>query len=450
VFFGRQEVRKGFLLFLDALDALVGQVRGGDLDVTVLGRPTTIDGVPSGDLLAERARRWPWPVRVLDDLDQPEALAYLTGGDRVAVLPSLADNLPLAVLEVVALGVPFLTCPTGGIPELIDPRDPRAGRRRAGARGARRGDGPRAGRPAAARAVRRPGRGEPARARGLARGGRAGPRARAGGGRRRRRRTRCSSPTGTSPSADAEADLTAAARRAGAAAVAPAVATADGDAVLVPLAGPPAGRRDRRRVHRGERARAPRPAPAGAAPDVPALLAGLALAGHTVLAHPEPLVAERPDAAAARPALATATDLETAPAGAGTPAAAALPPTAPRRRPRSPTCPRSPTTCASASATCRAALGRADTRVVSRTASCRRPGATRPACARRSARHARRSTSTSSASRPSATAAPSGSRCASPRSSPGSAPAPDPPARGRVSSCACHAPTGRHGCRIRV
>jgi hypothetical protein len=38
-------------------------------------------------------------------------------------MPSLADNLPLTVLEALGLGIPFLTARTGGIPEMIDARD---------------------------------------------------------------------------------------------------------------------------------------------------------------------------------------------------------------------------------------------------------------------------------------------------------------------------------------
>lgn len=123
VFFGRQETRKGFELFLEALDRLVGEVRGADLGVTFLGRSWVNGGRPSADALAEHRARWPWPVQVLDGLDQPEALAYLCGEGRVAVMPSLVDNLPLAVLEALSLGVPFITCATGGIGELIDERD---------------------------------------------------------------------------------------------------------------------------------------------------------------------------------------------------------------------------------------------------------------------------------------------------------------------------------------
>ena len=123
VFFGRLEVRKGMVLFMDALDRLVGRVPGRDLSVTFLGRPDIIDGRPADELLAERRRRWPWRVQALTDLDQPEALAYLQGADRLAVMPSLADNLPLTVLEALGLRIPFVTTSTGGIPEMIHPDD---------------------------------------------------------------------------------------------------------------------------------------------------------------------------------------------------------------------------------------------------------------------------------------------------------------------------------------
>jgi glycosyltransferase involved in cell wall biosynthesis len=123
VFFGRQETRKGLQVFLGALDRLAAQGGHDDLAVTVLGRGTRVDGEPSEELIARRAAAWPWTPRVVTDLDQREALAYLRERDCLAVMPSLVDNLPLAVLEALALGVPFLTTRVGGTAELIDPRD---------------------------------------------------------------------------------------------------------------------------------------------------------------------------------------------------------------------------------------------------------------------------------------------------------------------------------------
>lgn len=123
VFFGRLETRKGLPLFLDALDSLVGRIRGSDLRVTFLGRPALIDGRPADRLVDERRRGWPWPVEIVTGLDQPEALAYLTTPGRLIVVPSTGDNLPLTVLEAIALGVPLVTTTTGGIPEIVDARD---------------------------------------------------------------------------------------------------------------------------------------------------------------------------------------------------------------------------------------------------------------------------------------------------------------------------------------
>jgi len=123
VFFGRWETRKGFPLLLDALDLLVGRIGPDALRVTFLGRPDLIDGEPAEELLRRRGAAWPWPIEALTSLDQPEALEYLRAPGRLAVMPSLADNLPLTVLEALALGVPFLTTATGGIPELIDTGD---------------------------------------------------------------------------------------------------------------------------------------------------------------------------------------------------------------------------------------------------------------------------------------------------------------------------------------
>lgn len=123
VFFGRLELRKGIVAFCDALDELAAAGGPRDLSVTFLGKQVDLGKELSGTYLKRRARRWPWPVRVLDGLDRDGALGYLKGGGRLVVMPSKMDNSPNTVYEMLGLGVPFLAARTGGTGELVHPED---------------------------------------------------------------------------------------------------------------------------------------------------------------------------------------------------------------------------------------------------------------------------------------------------------------------------------------
>jgi O-antigen biosynthesis protein len=123
VFFGRLEVRKGLLLFCDALDVLAADGALPDVSVAFMGKETVVDGAWARGYLRERGRRWPWKWRVRDRFGQHEAIAYLRGEKggrrRLAVMPSLADNTPNTVMEALALGIPFIASRVGGTAELI-------------------------------------------------------------------------------------------------------------------------------------------------------------------------------------------------------------------------------------------------------------------------------------------------------------------------------------------
>lgn len=122
VFFGRLEPRKGLRVFCDALDLLAAE--SPDCRITFLGKQASIDGIEAGDYVRERAESWPWRTKLIDDLGQPEAIAYLRApGRRLTVIPSLADNSPNTVYEALALRIPFIASRVGGTAELIDPRD---------------------------------------------------------------------------------------------------------------------------------------------------------------------------------------------------------------------------------------------------------------------------------------------------------------------------------------
>lgn len=123
VFFGRLEVRKGLVLFCDALDALAAQSGPRPTRVAFLGKSDRINNRASTEYLASRAKSWPWPIEVISDRDQAGAMNYLQEPGRLAVIPSLVDNLPNTVLECLGAQVPFLASDAGGIPEMIAGED---------------------------------------------------------------------------------------------------------------------------------------------------------------------------------------------------------------------------------------------------------------------------------------------------------------------------------------
>src|SRR5450759_1666082 len=98
-FFGRLEDRKGLVLFCDALDLLKDDPQLRHASLAFLGKADKIGNRDSADYLADRAKSWPWKWQLISDRDQVGAMDYLQGTSRLAVLPSLVDNLPNTVLE---------------------------------------------------------------------------------------------------------------------------------------------------------------------------------------------------------------------------------------------------------------------------------------------------------------------------------------------------------------
>jgi glycosyltransferase involved in cell wall biosynthesis len=119
VFFGRLEARKGLWLFCEAIDRLAERLRGKT--VTFMGRITDVAGFASGALIVARSAKWPFRVRLLTRFGPPQALAYLKQPNRLAVMPSLADNSPCVVYECMENAIPFLTTRGSGADELVHP-----------------------------------------------------------------------------------------------------------------------------------------------------------------------------------------------------------------------------------------------------------------------------------------------------------------------------------------
>ncbi|MBK8176661.1 MAG: glycosyltransferase [Rhodospirillales bacterium] len=124
VFFGRQEVRKGVVLFCDALDrAIASGVSLAGVTITFLGKIWKIGAMNSAAYILSRSTKWGTKVRFLAGLGQIEANAYLGGAGRLAVIPSLAENSPCVVAECLQLSIPFIATSTGGTGELVAEED---------------------------------------------------------------------------------------------------------------------------------------------------------------------------------------------------------------------------------------------------------------------------------------------------------------------------------------
>jgi len=123
VFFGRLERRKGLLTFCHAVDRLLRQDVKLPPKVSFVGKPGPPLDSWSGQsvlrFIAAQATRWPVRVEVHTGFDQRQAIAYLLGGNRLAVMPSLIENSSLAIYEALIYGIPFIASNAGGTPELV-------------------------------------------------------------------------------------------------------------------------------------------------------------------------------------------------------------------------------------------------------------------------------------------------------------------------------------------
>jgi glycosyltransferase involved in cell wall biosynthesis len=117
VFFGRLETRKGLEVFVQAVRLLDPAVR-----VAFVGRVNVLsNNMAALDYIKQQMKGRPYTVQT--DFNREQALRYLSEGNRLAVIPSLSDNAPFAVIECATNGIPFIASRVGGIPELVSDPD---------------------------------------------------------------------------------------------------------------------------------------------------------------------------------------------------------------------------------------------------------------------------------------------------------------------------------------
>lgn len=109
--FKLSDPRKGFVYFLEAMSFLK---KNRDMD----NKPIHL--VLIGNPGKEELPELPYPVTYTGYLSDPaEIIAYGQASD-LFVLPSLEDNLPNTVMEMLAMGVPVVAFNNGGLPDMID------------------------------------------------------------------------------------------------------------------------------------------------------------------------------------------------------------------------------------------------------------------------------------------------------------------------------------------
>lgn len=131
IFFGRLEVRKGILVFLDALRKLANSPGGpggldGPIRVTFLGKPGyTPDGDGARSIeIARPEVSGLFSLQTVTDLGHQQAMEFLSANnDALVVCPSLVDNSPYAIIECIQLGLNIIAGRSGGIPELFEGGD---------------------------------------------------------------------------------------------------------------------------------------------------------------------------------------------------------------------------------------------------------------------------------------------------------------------------------------
>jgi glycosyltransferase involved in cell wall biosynthesis len=108
-----QDPKKGLLTLLLAVAALS---RNLDVCLDLVG-----DGPQRAELQARTAELGLAERVTFHGVLKPEDIAQLLRQAHVFVLPSLAENLPLALMEAQATGLPVVATTVGGVPEMVSP-----------------------------------------------------------------------------------------------------------------------------------------------------------------------------------------------------------------------------------------------------------------------------------------------------------------------------------------
>jgi len=121
-FFGRLEERKGVRPFVAGLNALDPTLLEGR-EIAFVGMQWTIGPDDIRSTLSPELRKSIGTLSFEPNLSHKQALAFLSQPGTVAVMPSLEDNSPATVYECLERRIPFIASRAGGTAELIADED---------------------------------------------------------------------------------------------------------------------------------------------------------------------------------------------------------------------------------------------------------------------------------------------------------------------------------------
>ena len=123
IFFGRLETRKGLHIFGEALRKMRKSNAKLPRIVSFIGKHASVFGQLSNDYLSDLCADLPSvEIRIINDFDYLQALAYIRETRGLVVIASIVDNYPLTVIECIQNRLSFVAAATGGIPEMVDDR----------------------------------------------------------------------------------------------------------------------------------------------------------------------------------------------------------------------------------------------------------------------------------------------------------------------------------------
>lgn len=127
VFFGRLEARKGLFVFCQAIRRLIRKGVKLPPRITFMGKPgarmASHPDQTTPEYIRSVTEQWPCDVQILTEFQQFEAIEYLLGDKRLAVMPSIIENSSMAIYEAAICGIPSVCTNVGGNAELIHPDD---------------------------------------------------------------------------------------------------------------------------------------------------------------------------------------------------------------------------------------------------------------------------------------------------------------------------------------
>lgn len=113
IFFGRLETRKGLEFFVDNIDGIKGVKK-----ISFLGKISTAGNNSADVYLSKKLKNIEY--KIYDSLDSFKAIEFIKKHEGLVVIPSLMDNFPFTIIEMIEYGVPFVCSNVGGIPEQAD------------------------------------------------------------------------------------------------------------------------------------------------------------------------------------------------------------------------------------------------------------------------------------------------------------------------------------------